>query len=634
MSDAMLPPHAAESAEEVRVVGQRESLVDESPSMTRVDRDRLAAPGMRLGEALRVVPGVAVRDAGGYGAFSSAALRGGTAAQTPVYFGSVLVNDDVAGTADLSAFAPSLLERIEVHRGHAPLELDRQGLGGAIVLVPRVARDLHADAAITAGTFGHRTLRGTASHAGDAYDVVGAVVHERADNDYPYVDDRGTLFDASDDRTVNRGNADISMTSGLVSGSMRFGDTGLRAFAFGSTREQGVPRLAVLPSVAARLDQHRELVAVEGDTRLGEHTTLKVRTTGTWAGSTYTDPLAELGLGTARLTIRGTRFDERVALDIKSASIRVFAAVGALEEGLAREGTSSLEASRFSARSQLGTSVALGAGLALEAAVVHEEQWQRAQGAATDVNARAHEQVSTGRLVAKWSGERVETMVVGSRYARTPTLGERFGVDGSIRGNAALEPEFGYAADAIVRGAVDDERRVRFEAVTFIRWMTNLVDYTKTSPGTVKPINIGSARLVGAEAVIDIRLPGDASLGAVTTLLDAEDTTDGNALVNRRLPFRARHVESCFIRYFPTFAEGRSLHVEWRTNVEGERTVDPAGLARIPAQAWSDATLRGRRAPFEVAMRWGNVFNAARIDLVGYPLPGRTIDMTLAVDLP
>jgi iron complex outermembrane receptor protein len=225
-------------------------------------------------------------------------------------------------------------------------------------------------------------------------------------------------------------------------------------------------------------------------------------------------------------------------------------------------------------------------------------------------------------------------LVVGAHYARTPTLGERFGVDGAVRGNADLSPEHGLGGDLVVRGSFGADRLVRVEVVTFTRWTSDLIDYTKTSPGTVKPINIGSARFLGLEGTVDVRVRADMSLGAVTTLLDAEDTTDGNTLANRTLPFRARHVESVFARFFPSFGELRSLRFEWRTNVEGGRTLDPAGLARIPAQSWSDATLRGRHGILEAAMRWANVFDQTRIDLVGYPMPGRTVDLTLAVETP
>ena len=86
---------------------------------------------------LRTQPGVAVTESGGYGAPSTAAIRGATAADTPVYLAGIRLNDDVGGTADLSLVPLWLIDRVEIYRGNAPLEADRLGPGGAIFFEPR-----------------------------------------------------------------------------------------------------------------------------------------------------------------------------------------------------------------------------------------------------------------------------------------------------------------------------------------------------------------------------------------------------------------------------------------------------------------------------------------------------------------
>lgn len=619
--------------EEVRVTGKRDPVQEAAPTRTSVDRERLAQPGMRLGEALRVVPGVAVRDTGGYGAFASASLRGGTGAQTPVYFGSVLLNDDVAGTADLSAFSPMLLERVDVFRGHAPLTLDRQGLGGAIVLVPRAPRERLLEAQVTAGTLDHVVGSVVGAERAESADVLAMVTHEQASNRYPYRDDRGTLFDPSDDRLMLRENADTQRTSGVVSGGANYGAARVQVLGFGTRGSQGVPRLAVLPSLAARLDQDRELAAVEVRAPTGDGSTFTLRATGTWARSSYTDPLGELGLGTSALALRGSRYEQRAAIAHDIDSWRLFGAIGMMEEGLRRRGGVELEASRLTGRMHGGVAFDASDRWRFELVLTHDAVASDATGTGID-HALAKSSVSQGRFVARVREGAHEAMVVAAHYARMPTLGERYGVDGATRGNPELQPESGEGVEIVGRSTFGPERFVRVEVAAFARRMRDLIDYTKTSPGTVKPINVATARLLGAEAVVELR-PSEAwSLGGVSTLLDAEDTTASSTLANRRLPFRARHVESVFVRVSPSFGERRSLRFEWRTNVEGERTVDPAGLARVPSQRWSDASLRGSAGALELAVRFGNVFDEARVDVVGYPLPGRTVDLTLGGGLP
>lgn len=626
-------PTLGAEVEEVRVTGKRDPVQEASPTRSSVDRERLAQPGMRLGEALRVVPGVSVRDTGGYGAFASASLRGGTAAQTPVYFGSVLLNDDVAGTADLSAFSPALLERVDVYRGHAPLTLERQGLGGAIVLVPRVPRERVLEGGLTAGSLGHVLATLTGGDSGDAGEIIAMATHERAANRYPFRDDRGTLFDARDDAWRARENADTARTSAVVSARSNVGPASVRFLGFGTRGAQGVPRLAVLPSIAARLEQGRELAALEVHAPAGDHTVLAVRATGTWARSQYDDPLAELGLGTPSLALTGSRYEQRVALDHQAEHWRLFGSVGALEEALLRRGGEELDATRLTGRVHGGASFDVSERWRLETVLTHDGVATTASGR-TVTEREGRDGVTQGRLVVRFREGVHEALLVGARYARMPTLGERYGVDGATRGNADLQPESGEALELVGRSSFGPERLVRVEVATYVRRMRDLIDYTKTSPGTVKPINVGTARLLGAEATLEVKPSESWSLGGVSTLLDAQDTTAGSSLENRRLPFRARHVESVFVRLSPVFGHRRALRFEWRTNVEGERTVDPAGLARIPAQRWSDASLRGTAGALELAVRFGNVFDEPRVDVVGYPLPGRTVDLTLAGALP
>ncbi len=102
-----------------------------------VTRDRLAGPGLEAQDVLRTQPGVAVTESGGFGAPATAAIRGATAQDTPVYLAGVRVNDDVGGTAELSLVPLWLIDRVEVYRGNAPVEADRLAPGGAIFFEPR-----------------------------------------------------------------------------------------------------------------------------------------------------------------------------------------------------------------------------------------------------------------------------------------------------------------------------------------------------------------------------------------------------------------------------------------------------------------------------------------------------------------
>ena len=123
------PPAAAQDDEVVvraGAVARTAQARDDSVPGSVVAGHRLHAPGAGAAEVLRGLPGLTVIDAGGFGALSTASIRGATSAQTPVYLAGVRLNDDVGGTADLSTVPLWMVDRVEVYRGHAPVQADRE----------------------------------------------------------------------------------------------------------------------------------------------------------------------------------------------------------------------------------------------------------------------------------------------------------------------------------------------------------------------------------------------------------------------------------------------------------------------------------------------------------------------------
>jgi len=166
---------------------------------SRISRERLAAPALRAADVLRGEAGVQIAESGGLGAPATASIRGATAAQTPVYLGGVRLNDQVGGVADLSTVPLWLIERVDLYRGNAPFEADELGIGGAIFFEPRRPRKSEAAAGATLGSFGTRSGFGYFALGDDKAGVLAGLSAERADNDYSFNDDRGTLFQSADD---------------------------------------------------------------------------------------------------------------------------------------------------------------------------------------------------------------------------------------------------------------------------------------------------------------------------------------------------------------------------------------------------------------------------------------------------
>ncbi|MFW5741310.1 MAG: TonB-dependent receptor, partial [Myxococcota bacterium] len=113
---------------------------DPTAASTVVSKEALKSPGATSADVLSRVPGVQVSRTGSAADISTASIRGATSAQTPVYFAGILLNDDVAGTADLSTIPLWMLDRVEVYRGHAPGFAQQLGIGGAVFFEPRLPR--------------------------------------------------------------------------------------------------------------------------------------------------------------------------------------------------------------------------------------------------------------------------------------------------------------------------------------------------------------------------------------------------------------------------------------------------------------------------------------------------------------
>ena len=239
----------------------------------------------------------------------------------------------------------------------------------------------------------------------------------------------------------------------------------------------------------------------------------------------------------------------------------------------------------------------------------------------------------TGRLGAEIGTRRLRLLVNAGRYVRVPTLGEVFGVSGTVRGNPALTPETGATGDLGVRaqtgrGVVLEGAYV--DAFVFARWADRLIAYERSGPAFVTPYNVGAARVLGAEVLTGVALTPIVRVEVAATALDPRDTSPGRTTVNDILPFRSRLIAAPRVR-----ADWKRRNRNGVSGVGGEvrgiyqssRYVDPAGLGVIGQQATVDVegdvsffdgllTIRGRIA---------DLFNAVRTDIIGYPLPGRSV---------
>ncbi|MEB2311789.1 MAG: TonB-dependent receptor [Polyangiaceae bacterium] len=636
VASALARPAQAEEPIEIEVRGEPAgppaSSRDPTAASTVLDREELSAPGASAARVLARVPGVQVTESGSSSALATASVRGASSAQLPVYLAGIRLNDDVTGTADLSQVPLWMLERVEVFRGNGPEALDRLGIAGALVLEPRLPRRSELRAGANVGSFGELGAWAGAAVAGDGAASLFALRRAVARDDFSYLDDGGTRFDASDDAWVRRDNADHASTDAWAIGRVALGrgaqvTTVLDAFH----RAQGVPGLGVVPARAARARVERLLAGVSArapcpGARAGapvDDCQLELASSAITARSLTDDPRFELGLGAPWAASAGERFVNRFSIiDHPGERLRWSAGAGLELERLAiaRGGAPGLAARRLGLRLDASAEYAVSAPLTLFALGALE---RHATAASADEASPALEPV--GRVGARVRVARgLELLGNLARTVRVPTLGELYGVSPLVRGNGALVPERAVGGELGFRAAASSGALLGawVEGFGFVREVRELVTYRRAALGYLRPYNTGRARVLGAELALGADALQHLRADAAVTILDPRDTTPGRALVSDLVPYQARLVATAGLAVYVKHLASLELRATHRAS----RVADPAGLIVLAPETLLDLGATVWCWQDRVAVRGAidDVTDAARFDVVGYPLPARS----------
>jgi vitamin B12 transporter len=116
-----------------------------------------------VGDALRRVPGVDVRQSGSFGKTTAISIRGANPSQVQVLVDGVRVKSPTLGQAELVDIAPDLIERIEVVRGPQSTLYGADAIGGVVNIITKKGQGKVAQGSIEeqAGNYGTWINRGT-----------------------------------------------------------------------------------------------------------------------------------------------------------------------------------------------------------------------------------------------------------------------------------------------------------------------------------------------------------------------------------------------------------------------------------------------------------------------------------------
>lgn len=616
----------------------------------------LRQAGAVLSDVMRSQPGVQITSAGASSDLATAMVRGASAAQLPVYVAGIRINDDLGGAADLSTVPLWMLDRVEIYRGNAPIDADRPGIAGALFLDPRLPRGPRLVAGAGVGSYGWREAHALASYGTPAAAALVAVRHEQSTNDYPYFDDRGTAFNPTDDRTLRRPNADSSSYDVWTLSRLRQGDTTLTLISQAFSREQGAPGALLSPS-ATRLRVHRWLLGARATSSCGSGCRFEIKTSSLDAGTILRDPGRELDLGASDLAVDATRVEPGARVlwtPTESLTLSIASDIARENTRITSTGNPQplLFAHRNTLHTALHTTVTPWRYLRLAGLVSIERFDTAAEGidpaSAMPLAARDRSAALTplsARVSAVLGTPAFSFVANASRAVRPPTLGELYGQSALVRGNAKLDPEDALAIDAGIRGSKGFQGPggrwlVELDAFAYQRHVDGLIAFERSSGGSVRPYNVGTASLRGAEISAGVSKVQRARVLQALTLLDARDTSEGRSpIANDILPLRARLVSASTLAItWGDLIGARGGDVGAVVSHQSSRYADRAGLVVLPAQTQLDLDLSlmlaiTTQAIVTTRIRASNVTSAHRVDVVGYPLPPRQIFGTIEVEM-
>ncbi len=650
-----------------RGVGEPEPL-DTSAVVTVVDvgEQRAAAD---VADAVGSVAGVHVQRLGGLGDYSAVTIRGSSARQVEIYVDGVPLNPHGGTAVNLAELPLDAFERVEVFRSGAPAHLGSAALGGVVNLVTAPGEVPPPRMEVTAGSFWTGRLAGSVGASTELggrelpADLLVSGEAFATDGRFPYFDDRGTIYNLFDDQVLRRENADITDLS--LRARFRVGTRQLRLTVQDDLlwRDQGLPGIGQDPALSTRLGTRSNGLLVELAGR--PHPVVQIRGRATWRArnEAYLDPEGELGVGQQdrrdRTHAAGGLFSLHwIPLVWQSVSATVdlrvdgYQPVDALrDEPL--DGTRNRVGLVLSAADDLSLwEDRLRLSPVLQLHLLDNRLLGDVPYGDTAVapDARRIYAPFTPRLGLRFRPvEPVAIKANVGRYFRPPDFTELFGDRGAVVGNSELVPETGLSWDAGLRLETPSDPRAfaALETSYFGRRLTDAIVYVQNAQRTQIPVNFGDARIHGVEAAGQLHLGGVVEINGSLTWMDARNLDPREAYSGNQLP------------RVPAWEVWGELVGRWRDRLRGGVSISHTAGNYWDATNWylaAPRTLLGLFARVQPGPRWPyleveirnltdrrlqtvprdplNPDDGARVvqpitDFAGYPLPGRTVLVTV-----
>ena len=567
---------AAAVPEDAATLGVAATVVDRAT----IERSRATT----VADLLRSVPGVDVAQSGGAGGVTSLFLRGTNSNSALVLVDGVKLNSPYFGGVDLSSLGTANVERIEIVRGPFSALYGSEALGGVVQVITRRAV---ADGFAGQAHFGlgNASAREGGVNAALRSGPVGVSAGFR----------RGTI--AGDLPNEFFEGTDLSAALDVQLGANAKAGVTVRR----ESSRTGIPFSGATPTPLRATTADTTLVSVPLSLALGARTTLEAAGTFADDSPTYTDPDDPWGFTFSETKAR--RAGGRVVLSHVAGANRISVGTDYEQTKVDNEDSYGVQLDGLTTRTW---SVFAEDRLSLA-----DDRVAITAGVRRDENS-AFGASTNPRVALSWTvAPALKVRAAAGSAFRAPSTGELYY---PFSGNPGLQPEESVSYEAGAEWTIS--RGFVFEASLFRSDVKDLIRYDFA---TFANVNVGRARMTGAEAVVSGVLSATTWARAAYTWLDAQDLDTGLPLLRR-----PRHRASASLGG----DLGRGASAELTGLYVGERDdVDATTYARVTSPAYFrvDLAATGPRllehlAPF---VRVTNLLGRDYVEVAGYPSPGR-----------
>ena len=618
--------------------------------LVKIDKEKnsMADPVMVLARCT----GVNIRQYGGLGSFATMSIRGSSSAQVGFYLDGVPLSDAYSGMTNLADFSLGDISSIEIYRGFSPAGFGASSIGGTVNLVSsdynrpaEAGIDLSARAA--GGSFGSRRYSLSAGAVTEHFDLRAYGGYTESSGDFSFLDDNATPENILDDETATRTNNDFqrwNLTGRIKTSLPVVGVLSLHHNSF--IRKGGLPGTGADQESSARLERQRRMTYLKAapPSFLSGRVHPEATAFYSWTAERFNDPAGDIGLSAGstdnRILSWGGNLRTRLYPRSLPLSFDLFA-----ESRMEKYRPVSYLPVAMSGpdRNRKTTSLTFTGNLFLLHEILDLSFSQRSEWYENEFHDEAPFPWIPPTPVGKVRGEE-HTPAFGFRYRpttaitfkgnygsyyRIPTFFELFGNLGTVTGESGLSPESGINRDIGViftpgkTGFVDE---FFLEAIYLYNETDDLILFFPNSQSTVRPHNIGKARVRGIEISSSGRFPAGFLISCNYAWLDSRDVGPIPYYNGNRLPGRPVHKASLTVEYFRS-----KWSLAWQFDHMGSNYLDRYNTREAGSRDMHNMILVTR--PFikglSLTIEAYNLTDQRTADVSGFPLPGRSFYASL-----